>query len=459
MSSEFLELPRVFPLQQYFPRPRLKKYIVKVVSEQMCKLFAPTTRFDGMKIGVTANSRGILDQVEILRAVVAELRARGASVFIVPAIGSHGGGTAEGEMKVLAALGVTPESIGAEFLPGVQTREITNRRGVSVHCSTRVLDELDAVFVVGRVKEHTDIYWSSSEARGPLFSRWPSLCGLFGQYWGLESGPHKSLAIGLAKLHAAELHAAKIGLGQAVEFAARCMLSDSRVNVIGGLGIVENAYDETALIEALPVDTPDSFFRKERQLLDFSKTLLPHLPWPTGYYDLVYVYRAGKPIAGQGVHTKALGVPPNEVTPGEAWGEGMPAVHTIVCSTLQGTNAMGRGKFRYVNRRYVENMDEALTQTNAKAAGYPAAAVMPEVVENDRALLESALKVCTSGPNGPRIAFIVSTMWMENVWLSEAFYKDAQGLDPKRARIVNSPRPIAFDSEGNIDLPTLAGAI
>ena len=117
---------------------------------------------------------------------------------------------------------------------------------------------------------------------------------------------------------------------------------------------------------------------------------------------------------------------------------------------LLGTNAMGRGKFEFVNKRYVEHMDEALTQTNAETAGYPHAVRMPEVLENDRELFHVGL---ANSRLQKYAAVAVSTMWFENIWLADAFWRMAQRL--KNIDILGESRPLTFDGQGNLDLPDI----
>ena len=181
----------------------------------------------------------------------------------------------------------------------MDTRKLATIKGLDIHCSSVVLDQVDAVFLFGRTKEHTDINWQWHQTLPKFLYSYPELLRPF-FYWGMESGLSKVLAIGFAKMMAKLLHAAPIGLGPAIEVASRFLLEHPQVNVLGGITVVENAYDQTAYIEAIPNKHPDQFFREQMEILIRSKELLPHLPWPTGYYDLVYLHRAGKEIAGQG---------------------------------------------------------------------------------------------------------------------------------------------------------------
>ena len=457
--SKRARLPQVFPIRQFFKRPRVADVRAAVCAE-MARLFGTGEELDkirGKKIGVTASSRGLANQPELLRTIVAELRARGAEVSIIPAIGSHGGGTAAGELARLAELGVTSESAGAPILSGLTTSRIDSIGGVDIYCSDHVLNSVDGIFLFGRVRRHTDIAWNDGEDAATRFAADPSEAGQRGLFWGLESGLSKMLAVGLAKHQARALHFAEIGLGKAIEIAARRLLLEPRVNVVGGISVVDNAYDETAFVRACPFQSPDQFFRDQRSILDESNELLPSLPWPEGTYDLLYVHRAGKNIIGQGVDTKIIGRSFDTYVRGTAWRPGMPAIYTIGCGTLDGGNAMGRGKFELVTERYAAAMDEKVTSANANATGYLAAVDMPAVVPTDRDLLEIGLGNSPVGPLGARVALIVSTLWLENVWLSAAFFSAAQELErQERIRIEGELRDLPFTSDGFVDLPELA---
>ena len=234
---------------------------------EVAAVLAESERTPG-PIAVTAGSRGIANVVVILRAVVAELRAAGWEPFVVPAMGSHGGGTESGQLAVLDELGITEQAVGAPLRATMAVDEVgvtggagagggARAGGVGPGGGTRVyVDRLaaqaGAVFVVGRVKAHTDVH-------GPL-----------------ESGPAKMLAVGLGHLtSAAELHAAgPAGLRAGIGEAARLIVA--RGLVVGALAVVENEVGQTAHVQGL---RPGEIAGEaEERLLDLAKALMPRLP-------------------------------------------------------------------------------------------------------------------------------------------------------------------------------------
>jgi hypothetical protein len=288
------------------------------------------------------------------------------------------------------------------------------------------------------VKEHTDIDW-------PV----PLPAGFF----GVESGFAKILALGLSKMRAIEMHKhiPRIGLGAAIEIAARRTLSGTELKVAGGLGIIENAFDETAEIIGVPVATVDDFFAAEAAALARSQRLMPSLP--VRDLDLLYCAWLGKDKSGQGMHTKAIGRSPYGYVQAAPWKPTMPRIHTIIGGRLtEGShgNAIGVGMCQFITRRFDQAVDWERTAVNCLSALTPNQAHRPIVGESDRRALELALAVCPSGPNGVRAALIHSTLEMTRLLVSPGVIADLPAGG--NAAVVQPPEPLSFDAEGNLDL-------
>lgn len=429
-------LPLFAVVEQTFPRPRVPDVEAAVV-EAMRRIFADSPPLRDRVVGLTMPSRGIRDISTVVRAAVAFLKPQCKDVRVLTAMGTHGGGTADGEREMAVARGVTEASVDARVCSRMETRHLATVDGVEVHVSEDAL-ACDLVVLVNRIKDHTDIDWPV-----PL----PA-----GRY-GLESGFAKILALGLSKMRAIEMHRhiPGIGLGAAIETSARRTIGGTELNVIGGLGIIENAFDETAEIVGVPVETVDRFFAEEAAALGRSRALMPSLPVMD--LDLLYCAYLGKDKSGQGMHTKTIGRSPYGYIQGQAWKPSMPRIHTIIGGRLTAGshgNAIGVGLCQFITRRFEEDVDWERTAVNCLSALCPNQAQRPIVCENDRRALELALAVCPSGVNGVRGAVILSTLEMPRLLLTPAAILDIP--ESVGARVVAEAAPLCFDADGHLEL-------
>lgn len=318
----------------------------------------------GARIAVTAGSRGIHDLVVVVRAAVDWLRAEGAEPFVVPAMGSHGGATAEGQREMLAGLGITSESVGCPIEATMETVVLgTLPDGTPVHHDA-IAAGADGVLLLNRVKPHTDF-------RGPV-----------------ESGLAKILAIGLGNHRgAAALHAGGIPLlGGAVEAAARIVLENGRI--LGGLGILENAREQTAAVELVVADGIAG--AAENALLQRAGSLMGRLPFDE--LDVLVVDELGKDKSGTGMDTNVLG---------RCWVHGVPefespsiaavSVHRI--SAASHGNASGLGLADVIPARILEQIDLRASYVNALTSGAGGArrSRLPMVMEDDAAAVLAAI--------------------------------------------------------------------
>ena len=322
---------------------------------------------NGKRVAITAGSRGISHMAEVLTALVVRLRQMGAEPFIVPAMGSHGGATAEGQRGLLAELGITEASTGAPVVASMETIEVGRlANGMPVY-QDKLAAAADAIVIVNRVKPHTDF-------TGPF-----------------ESGLSKMAVIGLGKLQGADtLHRYGVqGLRDLVPEAARLVCQRSKI--IFGLGLVENAYHEIARIEAVP---PNGIAGpQESELLKLAYRLLPQFPFTE--IDVLVVDEMGKNISGVGLDTKVIG---------RVKVHGVPdfsqcAIRAIavlgLTPELHG-NAAGVGLADVTTSRLVSQIDFEATYLNCITSGITGIqrAALPLVAPTDRAAIETALRVC-----------------------------------------------------------------
>jgi len=375
-------------VRQIFDQPEIRDVPTKIREELGNKRLSDRVK-PGQRITVTAGSRGIANIPLILGTVVAELKAAGAKPFLLTAMGSHGGATPEGQIEVLHSLGITEESVGAPIEAGMEVETVGYLPdGVEIFLS-RVALKADGIFVVGRVKPHTDF-------KGEI-----------------ESGLLKMMAIGLGNQKGAEMiHWHRYdGYHRILPEAGR--LIAEKTNVVMGLAVLENAHHETAEIHALH---PEEFYTEEKRLLEKAKDLLPRLPFDD--IDVLVVEEIGKNISGVGMDTNVTG---RFWMPGED-DPRAPAVKKLAVLDLT-------------------------EETHGNAIGIGLA----DFLANDRDAIASAIRI--SGPIRPeeaRVIRIKNTQELETLYISEALVDELKGspMLQKRLVLVEEPREMQFDVMG-----------
>ncbi len=413
-----MRFPKVVKVKQTFPRPRVEDVEGTVRGELRKEEITSTVR-PGMSVAVTAGSRGIARIDEILRSVIEGLKEMGAEPFIVPAMGSHGGATAEGQVEILASLGVTEEFCGAPIRSSMETVEIgETERGIPVFMD-KIASEADGVVVVNRIKAHTDFRAE------------------------VESGLLKMASIGLGK------HAQALALhGYGVEGIRDFMVEvgeevlDSG-HILFGLGIVENAYDEPATIEAIPTgEIP----RRERELLRGYMGMMPVLP--VSDVDILYVDALGKNYSGTGMDTnvigrfRILGVDEPET----------PNVKYVIVGDVSEEshgNALGVGLADLTTERLVGQIDRSAMNANVVTSTFVERAKVPMVLSTDREALQTAVR-CNWGvpPEETRFVRIPNTLHLEYLYVSENLVQEA--LANSDAEVVSGPEELRFEADGSI---------
>ena len=423
MSARY---PRTFRVRQTFERT-LVADVAGTVQAELTRIGVAQRVQPGQTVAITAGSRGITNIAIILKATVDFFRAAGAQPFIVAAMGSHGGGTPEGQRAILTNYGVTEEFCGCPVRTSMETVVLDRTaEGIPVHFGRDALGA-DHVVVVGRVKPHTE---------------------LFGDH---QSGLMKMLLIGLGKHEGAKIyHRAFVDFSfdQIVRSVGRRVIEKGRI--LAGIGIVENAYDETGLIRAV---LPHELEAQDKELLGLAGKWLPRLPFD--HADLLLVDEIGKEISGCGMDTNVIGRKRYE-----HWTEEheFPKVKKIAIRSLTEQthgNATGLGKSEYCLTRVVEAMDKRVTYINVATACYPQVAMIPPHYDTDRELLDVALAtVGLVEPPDVKLLWIRNTLRVEEVECGEAFLLLARRRSD--LEILTEPRELEFDAQGMLPR-TLAG--
>src|SRR5690625_2363361 len=272
-----VDLPKVVKIKQHFTGPKIEN-IEETVTAEFAKAEIEKKIKPNRNIAITAGSRGIANIAKVIRAVVSEVKKRGAHPFIVPAMGSHGGAKAEGQIEVLESLGITEDYCGA---PIRATMEVVNLGKTETDANVymdKIAYESDGVILVNRIKLHTD--FSSN----------------------IESGLMKIASVGLGNhKQALAIHArGVIGLKQDMPAVARALFASDKILL--GVGLVVNSFEETAIIEAIPVE---NIQEREQALLEESKNLFPSLP--VDELDTLLIDEIGKNYSGSGMDTNVIG--------------------------------------------------------------------------------------------------------------------------------------------------------
>jgi len=381
----------------------------------------------GARVAITAGSRGIARIDAILRGACDAVRAAGGAPFLVAAMGSHGGGTGEGQRSMLEQLGITEASVGAPIESAVDVVDVmrTTEHGIDVVCDARAA-RADAIVVVGRVKPHTDFTGA------------------------IESGLLKMTAIGLGKpAGAARYHAAFAQWGYEPIIREIAAAIYARLPVVAGLAIVEDHRGGTHALEAFPAA---GIVAGEERLLARARTLMPRLPFEN--LDLLIVDRMGKNFSGTGMDTNVTG----RAVDGRTQKVPRPLVRQLFVRELtpesQG-NATGIGLADFCTRRLADAIDWQPTYLNALTAAHPAGARLPIVCENDRDAVSHALVAAgVADAAGARVARIHDTLHIETFAASEAALATLDG----GGRYAVGEGTDALRFNGN-DLAPFAGAV
>jgi hypothetical protein len=419
------DIPLFFTIRQTFDRPRVED-LTAAVRGDVEKVLPAGSVATGARVGVAVGSRGIRDIATVVRAAVDFLKGRGARPFILPAMGSHGGATAEGQRQLIAHYGVTEDAMGCPVRAEMETRSLgRTAAGVEVRMAEAAWQS-DGILLVNRVKPHTDY-------KGPL-----------------ESGLAKMCAIGLGKYDGAReihRHLFTVGLGEAIRGVAGELVATGRI--LGGIAILENAHHETARIVGVPAA---ALFETEERLLVEARGLMGRLPLEE--IDVLVCDRLGKNISGAGLDTNIVGRSVYGYTAGQPWKDGMARILRITVMDLSDEsdgNAVGMGLVDFVPERFTKRVDHEVTRLNALTSCSPTAAKTPVVLADDREAIRAAIRTSPVRPEGPRVVYVRDTLELEHVLVSEACRPLVEGR--AGVEIVSGPAPLRFDDSGRLRSP------
>ena len=414
-----MALPKMTRIQQQFDAPVLTD-IPATIHAELERINAASIVRPGDTVAITAGSRGVANVATAVKATADYLKTIGAKPFVVPAMGSHGGATPEGQRSVLEHYGITEKTVGVPVKATMDVVELGKTElGLPVFLD-RFAAEAEHVVPLNRIKAHTDFNGS------------------------VESGLMKMMVIGLGKQKGANLyHRAffQYGFENVIAAIGGFMLDTGRIAF--GIGLLENAHEETAKAVAMPAN---QLLQTERQLLVEAKSLMGRLPFDE--LDLLIVDWVGKNISGTGMDTNVIGRMMQNFEPEPA----KPAILRIFVRDLteeSDGNATGIGLADFTTTRLVNQFNRHATYMNGITALGPQKSKIPFYYDTDKEAISVALDtIGLTAPEDARVIRIESTLRLTELDISEALLEDAKLHSS--LKVIGETEPFQFDAAGNL---------
>ena len=409
-------IPKLIRIRQKFDDTKLENLPEKL--RQELKRPGTIDRIKpGMKIAVAVGSRGVADIVTIVQVTIQAIKDQGGKPFVVPAMGSHGGATADGQREVLANLGITEETIGCPIHSSMEVVEVGKLdNGLSVWAD-KIAEEADGIVVINRVKPHTAF-------RGTI-----------------ESGVAKMITIGLGKQRGAD-SCHSLSFKYMHEFIVKMAdIKIKRGNILFGVASVENAYDIVSMVEAIPAE---NILKRDAELLEIAKKNMPRIMFE--HIDVLLVDYLGKNISGDGMDPNITGRYP---TP---YATGGPTVNKLVVFNLTPQthgNANGIGAADFTTSKVEKEMDRVSTYMNGLTSTVVSPLRLPAVLPTDKLCIQAAVKTCNAfDVSKAKIVRMRDTLHLGEIMISEALLEEAKAQAD--IEILGSAEPMEFDAAENL---------
>ena len=388
------KLPRMYTIHQHFPDAHLDEPET-VLKESLSREEIRVLVKSGMKVAVAVGSRGITGISQIVKITIDYLKELGASPFIVSAMGSHGGGTKEGQREVLASYGITEENMGVPVVTDTDTVDLGARKNGQHVWFDRAAYQADLIVPINRIKLHTDFVGE------------------------LQSGLCKMLVIGLGNqkgcsaAHETDFEE----FSDMLEESAALIIKKAPVGF--GVAIMENAFDETCLLEAVPAG---QIIAREKELVKLCVEKMPYIQVKKA--DIIIVEEIGKDISGAGFDPNILG----RSTVRSKYLLPIPEFQKLVLLDVTEAshgNAIGVGLFDVITEKVFSKMDREATYANAIACKCILDARIPMIAKDEDEAVRIAVKSCRSlDMENLRIIRIKNTLNLEEIQVSEAIYRE-----------------------------------
>lgn len=419
------KIPKMFHARQTFPKEAIRpEEIPQTINQELSKKQFASLIQPGMSVAITAGSRGIRNVDIITKAIVDFVKSRGGCPFIVPAMGSHGGATAEGQKEILASYNITEETMGCEIRSSMEVVEL----GYSERGRKVVLDknayEADGIIVSCRLKPHN---------------------AFRGEY---ESGPCKMMTVGLGKQIGAEtVHTDGMDvIAQNIPTMAKVVLEKAKI--LFAVPCIENAYDETCKIEAI---LAKDIMEREPQLLKFAFSNMPKLI--VGEGDVLVVDEIGKNYSGTGVDPNITGT---FSTPYASGGIKVQRTCFLNLSEASHGNALGTGLASAITKKIFDQMDIEKMYPNCITSTVLASARIPCVVATDKEAIQICIRSCNKiDKEKAKVVRIPNSLHIGNIMLSESYYEDVKAGRYPGVEVLDAPAELEFDQDDNIITPII----
>lgn len=411
--------PKVIRIKQKFNSYKVKD-INSAIAQEMLKKNVKSKIKPGMSIAVGVGSRGIENLYEIVKNVVDTIKGYGANPFIVPAMGSHGRATSEGQREILASYGITEENLGVPVKSSMEVVEIARCKGIVPIYFDKIAFHADGIIPINRVKIHTD--W-----RGEV-----------------ESGLLKMLVIGFGKHKGAtEVH--YLGMENFHKLIPEIgSIIINKVPVIFGVACIEDAYDQTAEIKVL---MPEKFYIQEKDMLKRSKEIMAKINIPQ--IDVLVIDEIGKDISGDGLDPNIIGrfrgKQKNDVK-----GPNVKQVVVLRLSKRTHGNANGMGYADIITKELSDSIDFVSTYTNSITAGDLFGVKVPLIANSDKEAIGLALSIIKKSASNIKLVRIKNTLRLDEIIVSEAIFKEIKDKNEFFEIEGNVIEKMRFDENGRL---------
>ncbi|WP_444310598.1 lactate racemase domain-containing protein [Megasphaera sp.] len=413
-----IQLPKMFRVRQHFPRPKIEvDKIPDIIASLLSEDKFSSQIKPGMRIAITAGSRGVANVALITKCIADFVKLKGASPFIVPAMGSHGGATAEGQREILAGYGIVEEYVGCPIVSSMEVKKIGQTEDGRDVFIDKNAAEADGIIISCRIKPHTAF-------RGPY-----------------ESGIMKMMAIGLGKQHGAEVcHAEGFkNMAKNVPLFGQAILKYAPV--LFAVATIENAFDETCKLIAI---NADEVAEKEPPLLKEAFTYMPRIL--VDECDVLVVDQIGKNFSGDGMDPNITGT---FCTPYATGGIKSQKVCVLDLSPETHGNGIGLGYSSATTKRVFEQLDLPSMYPNAITCTVLGGVRIPIVMESDKEAIQVCVRTCVEiDKTNPKIVRIPNSLHIEHIMLSEAYYDQAKQMS--NITIESEPEYLKFNENGDL---------
>ena len=415
IGIEQIKFPEMIKIEQNIPDIHLTN-IFDTVQKQIA-----TTRFNervkkGSRVAIAVGSRNIDKLADVVSALITEVKKIGGIPFIIPAMGSHGGGTADGQVKILRDLDINSKKLDIPIISSMEVIKIEETKNhIPVYIDREAMSA-DAIIIVARIKPHTDFSGD------------------------IESGLLKMLAVGLGK-HKGATVIHNYGMESFSKIIPEIGLKVlERAPIVIGVALLENGHSK--LSEIIAID-PENFLEQEKKLLNKEKRLMPGLPFSE--IDILLVNEIGKDISGAGMDPNIIG---RSKSAEKNIGKNIHIIIPLDLTEKTHGNAAGIGLSDLITKKLFEKINFNVFYTNLLASNGYLEGKIPMVLKNDECVIKVAMKILNKNCENVKMVRIQNTLSIVKMEISKALLGDIR--NNKNIKIIGEARRLKTDKRGNL---------